>query len=119
MDYIAEIPGAVELRDQFGGFPSFADAPAELQIHGNGTGFLKVSSYFLGPAGNYDRARPFVATFWFDGLQEVLLNGFNDKMYIDELRVGRNGSHFVVEWQAAYGVQGAIRSRGLRITREP
>ena len=42
IDCIDDSPGAAALSAWFGGFPSFHDGYAQLQIAGDGTGWLKL-----------------------------------------------------------------------------
>ena len=115
MDFIAEISGAVELSNWFGGFTSFHDAPARLQIDGSGDGWLEVRSYRVGADGNFDTASPFVVKFSFGKLLSVSLTEFSDQIVLDGLEIRKSGEAFELIWEATYGAQGSIVSRQLSV----
>lgn len=118
IDCIEEVPGAVELSNWFAGFPSFHDAPALLQITGDGSGWLEIRSYRIGADGNFDHTKPFVTKFTFEGLVAVSLSDFADQLVLDGLDVRKSGDAFELVWDAAYGAYGSIAARRLCIAFE-
>ncbi|MDB5735939.1 MAG: hypothetical protein JWN16_2576 [Alphaproteobacteria bacterium] len=116
LEFTAEIPGAAELCDQFGGFPSFADAKAEFSAGPDGTGSLKVWSYFIGRDGNYDVGKPIVVIFSFDGIATVSLTKSDGAIYLDNLTVGKVDGLYETSWESAYGADGVVHARQMRIT---
>ena len=118
IDCIAEIPGAVELSNWFGGFPSFADARAELSLNNPGASFLKIWSHGVDKEGRYDPRRPFLATISFHEISTVSLTDFARTLYLDELDIKKTGSGFRISWQAAYGPEGAVLCERLEISLE-
>ena len=114
IDCIAEISGAVELSNWFGGFPSFHDAPARLQIAGDGSGWLEARSYQIGADGNFEYSSPFVAKFAFEGLVSVSLADFADQIILNGMEIRKSEGAFELIWEAAYGAFGSIVSRRPR-----
>ena len=123
IDCIAEIPGAVELSKWFGGFPSFHDANAELQINGDGTGWLKAYGFGMTDKvdqnGYYVLEKHFVATFLFEKLRSVALTEFQPgRSILYDLDIKKSGDSFEISFGSSYGVAGSIIAERLSITFE-
>ena len=125
IDCIDEIPGAAELRDWFGGFPSFHDAHMEFEIRSDGTGQLRAYGWRMtgkiDEKGYFILDKHFAATFHFEELLSASMTDFLPGMAIlGELVISKEGDAFKVDFgDTAYGVSGFIVGRKLRLVYEP
>jgi hypothetical protein len=125
IDCIAEIPGAVELSNWFGGFPSFHDAKMQLQINSDGTGWLKAYGMRMtrevDAAGFFVSDRHFVATFQFGSIESVSITDFLPGLAIlGELHIRKMGPAFEVDFgDTAYGLSGSLICKEIGLTFEP
>ena len=124
IDCIEEVPGAVELSNWFGGFPSFHDANADLQVSGGGTGWLKVFGFRMtdkvDAKGFFVSEKHFAATFFFDEIRSISLADFLPGLSIlYGLDIKKAGEDFVMTFDSSYGMAGTIVSRKLRLEFEP
>jgi hypothetical protein len=124
IDCIAEIPGAVELSNWFGGFPSFHDANADLQINCAGTGWLKAFGFRVtdkvDEKGFFVLEKHFAATFFLDEIQSVSLTDFLPGLSIlYGLDIKKSDEDFVMTFDSSYGMAGSIVSRRIRLEFEP
>ena len=124
MDIVGEIPGAAALRDWFGRFPRFHDAQAELQINGNGTGWLKAYGFHMtdkvNDRGYYVHEKHFVATFFFDEMTKVALSDFlPGRAILASVEIRKAGTEFEIAIDTSYGLAGSIFARRIRLEFEP
>jgi len=116
---MAEIPGAAELSNWFGGFPSFHDAKAEFQINSDGTGWLKVCGFRMTDKvdahGYYVLDKHFTATVSFRNLSSVSLSDFLPGQFIiGRLDFMKCDEGIKVDFgDTSYGVSGYVISRDL------
>jgi hypothetical protein len=119
IDCIAEIPGAAELSNWFGGFPSFHDAKAEFQINSDGTGWLKAHGFRMtdkvDAQGFYVSDKHFVVTVFFGSLCSVSLSDFLPGQFIlGALDFKKCDEGIRVDFlDTSYGVSGYVISRNL------
>jgi hypothetical protein len=124
IDCIDEIPGAAELSDWFGGFPSFHDGYAQLQLCGEGTGWLKVRAARmterLDENGRFVLEKRFTATLFFEEIKSVTLTDFMPgEIIIGQLDFRKMDGALEVDFDTAYGLAGTISARHIRIEFEP
>ena len=125
IDCIAEIPGAVELSNWFGGFPSFIDAKAEFQINSDGTGWLRASSFrmsdWVDAEGFPVMEKRFVALFHFSEIKSVSITDFMPgHVILDELDIKKTDSAIQINFfDTAWGAAGCIEAKSVRIEFEP
>src|SRR5690242_1608664 len=125
IDCIAEIPGAAELSDWFGGFPSFHDAKAEFQINSDGTGWLRTSGFRMGDQvdaeGFYVLEKRFVALFYFNEITSVSITDFMPgQVILDELDIKKTDGAIQVNFiDTAWGASGYVEAKSVRVEFEP
>ena len=125
IDCIAKIPGAVELSNWFGGFPSFHDAQMALQINGDGTGWLKAYGFRMtnevDEKGFFVCDKHFAAIFHFGSMQSVSINDFLPGLAIlGALHIKKVGDVFEVDFSdTSYGLSGSLICKDIRLTFEP
>jgi hypothetical protein len=124
IDCADEIPGAAELSDWFGGFPSFHDANAQLQLTGEGTGWLKVSGARMtnrvDENGYFILEKHFVATLFFEEIKSISLSDFMPgQMIIGQLDFKKIDDAIEIGFDTAYGLAGTISAGRIRIVFEP
>jgi hypothetical protein len=80
IDCIDQISGAAELRDWFGGFPSFHDADMEFVVKSDGTGWLRAfgarMTSKIDENGYFISEKHFAATFYFEEVLSASLTDF-------------------------------------------
>ena len=125
IDCIEEVPGAVELSNWFGGFPSFHDAYMALQINHDGTGWLKAyaarMSSEIDADGYYVSDKHFACTFQFADIKQVSIGEFMPGLAIlGQLDINKVAEGFEVDFtDTAYGLSGSLICRGISLTFEP
>ena len=125
IDCIAEIPGAVELSNWFGGFPSFHDAPMALQINQDGTGWLKAYGWHMtsevDAEGFFISSKHFACTFRFEGIVRISMAEFMPGLAIlGELGINKADDGFEVDFtDTAYGLSGSLVCKKMELTFEP
>jgi hypothetical protein len=125
IDCIDEIPGAAELRDWFGGFPSFHDADMEFVVKSDGTGWLRAfgarMTSRIDENGYFISDKHFAATFYFEDMLSASLTDFLPGMAIlGRLVISREGEAFKMDFvDTSYGVSGFVIANKLRLEFEP
>lgn len=124
IDCIDEIQGAAELSDWFGGFPSFHDAYAQLQLSGEGTGWLKVRCARMTDRRDENcyivLEKHFIATLFFEEMKSVSLSDFMPgEIIIGQLDFKKIDGAIEVDFDTAYGLAGTISAGRIRIEFEP
>jgi hypothetical protein len=122
---IAELQGAAELSDWFGGFPSFHDAKMALQINGDGTGWLKAYGFRMtrevDANGLVVLDKFFAATFEFKGMFSVSISDFMPGLAIlGQLKIAKSESAFEIDFSdTSYGLSGSLVCRDVKLTFQP
>ena len=123
IDCIVEIPGAVELSNWFGGFPSFHDAFMALQINHDGTGWLQAYGWRLKKDvdGFLTSEKYFGCKFQFVDIKRVAIAEFMPGLAIlGQLDVNKTDEGFEVDFtDTAYGLSGSLVCKALTLTFEP
>lgn len=124
IDCVDEIPGAAELSEWFGGFPSFHDAYAQLQLTGEGIGWLKVRCARMTDHvdENFHIAleKQFIATLFFEQIKSVSLSNFMPgEIIIGQLDFEKVDGAIEADFDTAYGLAGTISAGRIRIEFEP
>jgi hypothetical protein len=117
------VPGAAELRNWFGSFPSFHDANvASLDIRADGhgaTGHLKLKAFRMtdkvDSEGFFVLEKHCLVTLEFGEIVAVNLNEFMQGAIIFSLDIRKAGDEFEVEIESSYGFQGSLRTRKISI----
>ena len=125
IDCIKEVPGAVELSNWFGGFPSFHDAQMALQINHDGTGWLRVyrgcMTREVDAAGHFVSDKHFAATFELGSIESVSITDFLPGLAIlGQLHIRKIDAAFEVDFSdTSYGLSGTLICKNIRLTFEP
>ena len=112
-DCIDAIPGAAELRDWFGGFPSFHDGYARLQVSSDGSGWIKLRAGRMTDRtdadGYFILEKHFAAQITLGDLVSVSLGDFMPgELIIGALDIRRTPVGFVIGIDTSYGLAGTI-----------
>jgi hypothetical protein len=123
-DLIPLIPGAQQLFDWFGYWPSFHDAEV-LSIELNRAGPSKVQVHTFAMTDQVD-AKGFyvcdkhcIVTFVLRDLIAVQLAHFNDQNALSDLDFYRENDEFVLDFCGSHGVEGTIRAKQVSIDTRP
>jgi len=122
---LAEIPGAVELSNWFGGFPSFHDATMDLQINGDGTGWLKAYGFQATKAvdekGHFICEKYFEATLNFEFIKTESVTDFLPGLAIvGSLHIRKVKSGFEVDFtDTSYELSGSLICERVSVSFEP
>jgi hypothetical protein len=125
LDCAQDIPGAPELINWFGHFPSCHDANVvKFAIHGDGSGLMEVDAHQM--TDKVDAKGYFVLdkhcriTFRFDGIQSVQLADFRPgQAILYDLKISRSEGEFLFGINTSYGFAGHIRMKSLRVEFSP
>ncbi|MGA7078399.1 MAG: Imm50 family immunity protein [Terriglobales bacterium] len=121
---IKEIPGAAELHDWFGYWPSFHDAEIiSLHLNRKGTSSLRVHTWEttkeVDAKGYYVMAKHLVVEFILETVFELSLNGFSGQNVISGLGIEKIDSGFRLTLGACYGLAGGIDVERILISITP
>jgi len=122
--WLNEIPGAQELAEWFGSWPSFHDAEV-LSVELNRTGPSKVSVHTwaitdkIDSRGFYVCERNCIVTFWIEDLSAVQLAHFNNQNALSDLDFYKKDGDFVLYFAPAHGLDGEIHAKSVRIEFSP
>jgi len=121
---IGEIPGAAELREWFGYWPSFHDAEiVGLNLNRKGSSSLRVHTWEMtkeiDEKGYYVLAKHIVVEFLFEAVSGLSLNGFNQQNVIFGLSIEKTDSGFRVTLDDCYGLAGSIEAESISLRLTP
>lgn len=125
MSVLQGLPGAQALADWFGRVPDFHDAELlDIEFSGKGCGRIGIHAWNMtsevDARGYFVVDRHAMVTLLLEGISAIDLSDF-DMMpgIILALEVAREGEKFRIEWDASYGVTGAVVARQVRVVLEP
>jgi len=123
-DALREIPGAAELYDWFGYWPSFHDAEViSLQLNRMGSSNLRLHTWHttkeVDEKGYYVQSKHVVVEFVFEAVSGLSLNGFNHQNVVFELGIEKTTSGFSLTLDECYGLAGSIEGNGMSIHLSP
>jgi Immunity protein 50 len=120
---ISEIPGAAELQEWFGYWPSFHDAEiVGLHLNRQGVSSLRVHTWEMtkeiDEKGYYVLAKHIVVEFIFEAVSGLSLEGFNEQNVLFGLAIEKTDWGFRVTLDNCYGLTGSIEAEkmSLRLT---
>ena len=121
---IKEIPGAAELHDWFGDWPSFHDAEIiRLHLNRKGPSSLRVHTWEttkeVDEKGYYVMAKHVVVEFILETVYGLRLTGFNHQNVIFGLAIEKTDSGFRLTLDECYGLAGSIEAESLSILITP
>lgn len=117
---LQEIPGAAELHDWFGYWPTFHDAEIiSLHLNRKGCSNLHVHTWEMtkeiDDKGYYVAAKHVVVEFAFENVFALDLIGFNDQNVIIGLGIEKIDSGYCLTLHECYGLAGSIESERVSI----
>jgi hypothetical protein len=119
-DWLKAIPGALQLFDWFGYWPSFHDAEV-LSIELNRIGPTKIRVHAFAVTGAVDSNDSYVCdkhcivTLLLEDLEGVELADFNQMNVLSSLRFQRGNNTFILTLGSIFGVGGSIKAKSVRI----
>jgi Immunity protein 50 len=117
---LIEIPGARELQDWFGYWPSFHDAEIiELALNRAAPASLKVHTWEMtkdvDEKGYYVTAKHVIVELTFEAISGLALTGFNHQNVIFGMEIEKIDSGFRVNLDECYGLAGTIEAGKISI----
>jgi hypothetical protein len=121
---LKDIPGAVDLHDWFGYWPSFHDAEiVSLNLKRKGSSSLLAHTWEmtkeLDEKGHFVLTKHIVVEFLFDDVFDLNLIGFNQQNVIFELAIEKTDSGFRLTLDECYGLSGIIEAKTMSIRTMP
>jgi hypothetical protein len=122
--YPASIPGAAELLDWFGYWPSFHDAEIiSLVLNRNGLSSLRLHTWHttsqVDERGCYIKEKHVVVSFHMEEILALALNNFSQQNVIFGLEIVEDNYGYRLVLDPCYGLEGSIRARAVSIELEP
>jgi hypothetical protein len=119
-----DFPGANELLDWFGEFPSFHDAEIEeLLLSRGGTSRIKLSTCRTLPAvdenGRNKRDRRAVVSIEMQDVLDLELSDFSHQNVVASIGFERTGDAFRVSISPLFGIGGWVQARRIRFSVSP
>lgn len=115
---ITKLPGAQELIDWFGHWPSFHDAEViNIELSREGASKLRIH-YFrttnrINKSGHYIAERHAIVSFIMEDIAQLQLNDFNEQNVLSSISVTPVETEYEIILGCCYGVSGHIRARKL------
>jgi hypothetical protein len=118
------IPGADQLVDWFGFWPSFHDAEIlELHLDRNSKSFIRIHTWLtnneVDASGRFISDRHVVVTFWLERIVALSLWDFNSQNVISGVDIGATPAGHRVKLCPCYGLSGDIEAEKVSVTLEP
>ncbi len=119
-ELIQAIPGAQQLFDWFGSWPSFHDAEVlSIELNRTGPSKIKVHTFAttnrVNPKGFYICDKHCIVTFTLDDITDVEFAHFNHQNVLSSLAFGRENEELMMTFWASYGVEGTVKARKFTI----
>ncbi|WP_051979715.1 Imm50 family immunity protein [Edaphobacter aggregans] len=106
-------PGAADVIDWFGAWPSFHDAEiVSLELNRVGTSILKVHAFS-------SRTKHAIVSFLLYDIVTIHLDDFNHQNVIFDLKILRNPEGYEILLAPCYGLSGSIVAKQIQVTLEP
>jgi len=121
---LRDIPGAKDLFDWFGYWPSFHDAEV-LRLHLNrmDTSLIEIETWELtdkvDDKGYFKLTKNVVVTIALEGVSECDLAGFNHQNAILGLAIKKTETGYKLDFVEAFGLSGSIDATSLAISIRP
>ena len=122
--WLEAIPGAKQLFDWFGYWPSFHDGVVlGIELSQIGPSKIKVHAFRMTDAvdakGFYVCDKHCIVTFVFAEIVDVELSHFNDGNILFDIELTREENAFVIAFSATYGLEGTIKAKMLSLEMTP
>ena|SRR5260370_2696173 len=122
--YLQAIPGAQQLFDWFGYWPSFHDAEVlSIELNRSGPSKIQVHTFAMtdvvNSKGFYTCDKHCIVTFVFEEIAGIQLAHFNHQNALCDLDLHQEKDEFVFDLAPAHGVEGKIRAKTVGIEMTP
>lgn len=108
-----DFPGAADILDWFGAWPSFHDAEiVSLELNRVGTSTLKVHAFS-------SRTKHAIVSFLLYDIVTIHLDDFNHQNVIFDLEILRRPEGYEILLAPCYGLSGSIVAKQIQVTLEP
>jgi hypothetical protein len=121
---VKDIPGAVDLHDWFGYWPSFHDAEViSLHLNRQGSSSLRIHTWDttkeVNEKGHYVLAKHVLVEIILETVSDLSLDDFSQQNVISGLNIEKTDSGFRLVLGACYGLAGWIEAESLSIRITP
>jgi hypothetical protein len=118
------IPGAQQLFEWFGYWPTFHDAEViSLELKRSGESTLAVHAWEMtnrvDDKGYYEQTKHAVVQFVLEDILELNLNGFSCQNVIARLSLSKTQTGFLLDLAPCYGFSGTIEAERISISLVP
>jgi hypothetical protein len=119
-DWLQAIPGAQEIFDWFGYWPSFHDAEIlSIELNRIGPSRILVHTFAVtdevNSKGSYVCAKHCIVTLLLEDLEGLDLVDFNQMNVLSSLRFQHENNTFILTLAPIFGVGGSIKAKSVRI----
>ena len=123
-EWLAEVPGATELFEWFGFWPSFHDAEVlSISLTRTGASIVRVHTFEttdkVDAKGYFVSQKHVVVSFLLEDVSTCDLAWFNNQNALFGMTLTRVDDGFELNMRAAYGVSGSITARSIRVEIAP
>jgi hypothetical protein len=123
-EFLKTVPGAQNLFEFFGCWPSFHDAEVlSVELHRTGPSKVRAHTWAMTDKvdadGHYVCEKHCVVTFSLEDLTKVEVLHFNDQNALSDLEFYRDNDEFVLSFHPGHGLQGSIRAKHIDIEFQP
>jgi Immunity protein 50 len=126
-----DIPGAAEVIQWFGYWPTFHDAEVlSIKLDRSGTSTLAIRAFEttreVDSSGHYVQAKHATVTFYFEGfprdqygITNIRIEGFNHQNVLGNAEVKRTAQGYELVLWGCYGVEGSLGCERIRVELTP
>ncbi len=123
-EILEAIPGALDLVEWFGGWPTFHDAEVpSLELQRTGPCTVRIHTFEVvdqrATRGPVMFTKHVVVSFIFEDVKAVRLEGFNSQNVVDGIVLRSGDAGYELDIKASYGLEGTITASRLRVEFEP
>jgi hypothetical protein len=121
---LADVPGATELFDWFGYWPTLHDAElVDIVLNTQGASWIGVYTCgFTGevhPSGHYVQIKHVTVKFILEGISKLELQDFSIQNVMCGVFLTRSEDGYEIELEPIYGIGGTVSANRVRIEIEP
>ncbi len=121
---LADVPGATELYDWFGYWPTFHDAElVDIVLATQGSSLIRLYTCdFTGkvhPRGHSEQIKHVTVKFVLDEIVELDLKDFSIQNVMDSVMLVRTGDAYRVKFEPVWGIGGSVTAGRVLIDLEP
>jgi hypothetical protein len=121
---IQAVPGAQQLSEWFGSWPTFHDAEVlSIELNRTGASRVRVHAFRMTSAvdsrGFYVSDKHCLVTFFLDDITALDLANFNAQNALFGLEFRRENNEFLLTFDPSHGLEGTIKARSVKIEMTP